>query len=86
MTRRSLPALKRISPRGATNRTVDSVEHRIAEAVGVMKLLGHESMATSQRCVIGAGSETKAAAAQNPDYHLAGDPGAAGRSDPGNAD
>ncbi len=52
----------------------------------LMKLLGHESMATSQRYVISAGSETKAAAAQNPLYHLASDPGAAGRSDPGNAD
>jgi integrase/recombinase XerC len=47
-----------------------------------MKLLGHESMATSQRYVI-AGSETKAAAAQNPLYDLASDPGEA---DPGNAD
>jgi site-specific recombinase XerD len=52
----------------------------------LMKLLGHESMATSQRYVISAGSETKAAAAQNPLYHLASDPGAVGRSDPGNAD
>jgi len=39
----------------------------------LMKLLGHESMATSQRYVISAGSE-KAAAAQNPLYHLANDP------------
>ena len=37
----------------------------------LMKLLGHESMATSQRYVIGAGSETKTAAAQNPLYGLA---------------
>ena len=51
-----------------------------------MKLLGHESMATSQRYVISAGSETKAAAAQNRLYHLASDPDAAGRSDPGNVD
>jgi hypothetical protein len=35
-----------------------------------MKLLGHESLATSQRYVISAGSETKAAAAQNPLYGL----------------
>jgi hypothetical protein len=35
-----------------------------------MKLLGHESMAT-QRYVICAGSETKAATAQNPLYGLA---------------
>ena len=45
----------------------------------LMKLLGHESMATSQRYVISAGSETKAAAAQNPLYDLAADPGTAGR-------
>jgi integrase/recombinase XerC len=37
----------------------------------LMKLLGHESMATSQRYVISAGSETRAAAAQNPLYGLA---------------
>ena len=36
----------------------------------LMKLLGHESLATSQRYVISAGSETKAAAAQNPLYGL----------------
>ena len=46
----------------------------------LMKLLGHESMATSQRYVISAGSETKAAAAKNPLYELASDPSAAGRS------
>lgn len=45
----------------------------------LMKLLGHESMATSQRYVISAASETKAAAAQNPLYGLASDPGAADR-------
>jgi integrase/recombinase XerC len=45
-----------------------------------MKLLGHESMATSQHYVISAGSETKAAAAQNPLDDLASDPSAAGRS------
>ena len=44
----------------------------------LMKLLGHESMATSQRYVISAGSETKAAAAQNPLYDLAGDQGGHG--------
>jgi integrase/recombinase XerC len=31
----------------------------------LMKLLGHESMVTSQRCVTAAGTETRAAAAQN---------------------
>ena len=36
----------------------------------LMKLLGHESMATSQRYVAGAGSETRAAAANNPLYNL----------------
>lgn len=38
----------------------------------LMQLLGHESMATSQRYVISAGAETRAAAAQNPLYSLAG--------------
>lgn len=36
----------------------------------LMKLLGHESMATSQRYVTAAGSETRSAAAQNPLYEL----------------
>jgi integrase/recombinase XerC len=36
----------------------------------LMKLLGHESMATSQRYVTAAGAETRAAAAQNPLYGL----------------
>jgi len=45
-----------------------------------MKLLGHESMATFQRYVISAGSETKAAAAQNPLYGLANDADASDRS------
>jgi site-specific recombinase XerD len=36
----------------------------------LMKLLGHESMVTSQRYVDGAGTQTRAAAAQNPLYSL----------------
>jgi hypothetical protein len=36
----------------------------------LMKLLGHESMATSQRYVDGAGTENRAAAARNPLYDL----------------
>ncbi|MGV7637180.1 tyrosine-type recombinase/integrase, partial [Mycobacterium kansasii] len=36
----------------------------------LMKLLGHESMVTSQRYVDGAGAENRAAAAQNPLYEL----------------
>jgi integrase/recombinase XerC len=36
----------------------------------LMKLLGHESMTTSQRYVTAAGSETRSAAAQNPLYAL----------------
>ena len=36
----------------------------------LMKLLGHESMVTSQRYVDGAGGENRAAAAQNPLYAL----------------
>lgn len=35
-----------------------------------MKLLGHESMATSQRYVAGAARETRTAAAQNPLYGI----------------
>jgi integrase len=36
----------------------------------LMKLLGHESMTTSQRHVSGAGTENRGAAAQNPLYEL----------------
>ena len=36
----------------------------------LMKLLGHESMVTSQRCVTAAGAETRTAAAQNRLYDL----------------
>lgn len=36
----------------------------------LMKLLGHESMTTSQRYVTAAGAETRSAAAQNPLYTL----------------
>ena len=36
----------------------------------LMKLLGHESMTTSQRYVSGAETENRAAAAQNPLYEL----------------
>lgn len=36
----------------------------------LMKLLGHESMTTSQRYVTAAGTETRSAAAQNPLYDL----------------
>ena len=39
----------------------------------LMKLLGHESMATSQRYVSAAGTETRSAAAQNPLYALIAD-------------
>jgi integrase/recombinase XerC len=35
-----------------------------------MRLLGHESMATSQRYVVDAGTETEQAAAQNRLYDL----------------
>ena len=37
----------------------------------LMKLLGHESMVTSQRYVTAAGTETRTAAAQNRLYELA---------------
>lgn len=47
----------------------------------LMKLLGHESMTTSQRYVMAAGIETRSAAAQNQLYSLITDPdAAAGRS------
>lgn len=36
----------------------------------LMKLLGHESMVTSQRYVDGAGTQNRAAAARNPLYEL----------------
>jgi integrase/recombinase XerC len=36
----------------------------------LMKLLGHESMATSQRYVTGDARETRTAAAQNPLYSV----------------
>ena len=36
----------------------------------LMKLLGHESMVTSQRYVTAAGTETRTAAAQNKLYRL----------------
>ncbi len=39
----------------------------------LMKLLGHESMSTSQRYVTAAGAETRRAAAQNPLYELVRD-------------
>lgn len=38
-----------------------------------MKLLGHESMATSQRYVAAAGAETRSAAARNPLHALISD-------------
>ena len=36
----------------------------------LMKLLGHESMTTSQRYVSAAGTETRSAAARNPIYEM----------------
>ena len=39
----------------------------------LMKLLGHESMATSQRYVSAAGTETRSAAAKNPLYGMVAD-------------
>ena len=39
----------------------------------LMKLLGHESMTTSQRYVTAAGTETRSAAARNPLYALVQD-------------
>jgi integrase/recombinase XerC len=36
----------------------------------LMKLLGHESMTTSQRYVSAAGAETRSAAARNPIYAM----------------
>jgi len=45
----------------------------------LMKFLGHESMVTSQRYVVGAGIETRSAAAQNT-YYGASEAVAPGRS------
>lgn len=42
----------------------------------LMKLLGHESMTTSQRYVSAAGTETRAAAAKNPIYSMIAPDGA----------
>ena len=71
--------LKNIAYRVFDNQTVvHALRHTYATELAntnisvysLMKLLGHESLATSQRYVISAGSETKAAAAQNPLYGL----------------
>jgi integrase/recombinase XerC len=57
---------------------VDGLRHTYATELAssdvsvytLMKLLGHESMTTSQRYVTAAGSETRGAAARNPLYAL----------------
>ena len=54
--------------------------HADVSVYTLMKLLGHESMATSQRYVTGAARETRTAAAQNPLYGIVRD--ALGDSDP----
>ena len=53
---------------------VHGLRHTFANAnvsvYTLMKLLGHESMVTSQRYVDGAGTDTRAAAELNPLYEL----------------
>jgi integrase/recombinase XerC len=48
----------------------------------LMKLLGHESMTTSQRYVTAAGTETRSAAARNPIYGVIRDSGFVTKQDP----
>jgi site-specific recombinase XerD len=68
--------LNRERPRGAL---VHGLRHTYATELAnadvsvytLMKLLGHESMATSQRYVAGAGAENRDAAARNPLYQFA---------------
>lgn len=79
---RILRAFKRAGPDAQRNpgALVHSLRHTYATELAntnisvytLMKLLGHESLATSQRYVNAAGTETRCAAAQNPLYHLAG--------------
>ncbi|WP_068275201.1 site-specific integrase [Aldersonia kunmingensis] len=64
-------------PRGAL---VHALRHTYATALAdenisvytLMKLLGHESLATAQRYVAGAGIDTRPAAARNPVYRMLG--------------
>jgi site-specific recombinase XerD len=73
-------------PKGAL---VHALRHTYATALAdenisvytLMKLLGHESMATAQRYVAGAGIDTRPAAASNPVYRMLG--GATGLSTTG---
>ena len=60
--------------RADLRRLVHGLRHTFANAnvsvYTLMKLLGHESMVTSQRYVDGAGTDTRAAAELNPLYEL----------------
>src|SRR6202158_6259421 len=77
---RVLRALKKagLSAQRARGALVHGLRHTYATELAnadvsvytLMKLLGHESMTTSQRYVSGAGAENRVAAAQNPLYEL----------------
>lgn len=77
---RILRAFKRAGINGerASGALVHGLRHTFATELAnanasvytLMKLLGHESMVTSQRYVDGAGTETRAAAELNPLYDL----------------
>ena len=60
-------------PAGFVTDNWSELAHADLSVYTLMKLLGHESMATSQRYVSAAGSETRSAAAQNPLYKLVRD-------------
>jgi integrase/recombinase XerC len=81
---RVLRAFKRAGP--AAQRTDGALVHALrhtyatelananVSVYALMQLLGHESMATSQRYISGVATETKSAAASNPLYKLIGPP------------
>jgi integrase/recombinase XerC len=68
----------RVSPGGPCGALVHGLRHTYATELAnadvsvytLMKLLGHESMATSQRYVAGAGTENPDAAARNSLYQF----------------
>ena len=73
---RILRAFKKVGINGerASGAVVQDLRHTFATELAnvivsvymLMKLLGHESMVTSQRYVDGAGTDTRSAAEQNP--------------------
>jgi hypothetical protein len=55
---------------GCATRFATELANSAVSVYTLMKLLGHESMVTSQRYVTAAGTETRTAAAQNKLYGL----------------